>query len=757
MSAMLDAFFRSWPLDFWVVAPLVVSALVYVRGWFRLHRRDDRRWRSAQLITFLLGLLAVFLALASPIESFAPLFLQAHMVQHVLLMMVAPPLIWLGAPFFPFLRGMPMEVRAYWVAPLLRWWLLRRAFQWLTHPVPAWILFTSMTWMWHIPSLYELALGSDGWHYVQHACLFLAAVVFWHPVIRPYPSRPTWSRWLLIPYLLLADVQNTVLAALLTFANVPLYRTYAELPRLGNISALDDQSAAGVIMWVPGSMAYLIPLFWIGVHLLYGRSKPTSVARTRISLPLVEVSPKSPVDVLRVPIVGRFLQWRHARIVLQLVSALIAIAVIYDGLAGPPVGATNLAGVVPWIHWRGMVVFGLLAAGNIFCMGCPFLLPRTIARRWLPARRAWPRPLRNKMPAVLLLVVFFWAYEALALWDSPWWTAWIAIGYFAAPLIIDGIYRGAPFCKYVCPIGQFHFVNSMVSPLEVKVRDEAVCSSCLSKDCIRGRDGIPGCELHLFQPRKVGNLDCTFCLDCVHACPEDNIGIVPGIPAAELWQDRPRSGIGRLGGRPDVAVLALLLVFAAFTNAAGMTAPVFEWQDSVTAAAGWTTLVVATTIFHIGGLVLLPTVLIAAAAMTSNTQLKTTQSVLHNALTYSYCLIPLGFGMWLAHYSFHFLTSFGTLWPAGQRFLADMGYALLGEPDWIAACCIPVSAALLRLEILFLELGMLLSLYSGHRITQSAKYPMRAYVPWGVLIVVLFAVGVWILFQPMEMRGTLKG
>src|SRR5439155_11060916 len=176
----------------------------------------------------------------------------------------------------------------------------------------------------------------------------------------------------------------------------------------------------------------------------------------------------------------------------------LAVLVILDGFRGPQVGAMNLAGVLPWIHWRGLVVVGLLAAGNLFCFACPFLVPRTLARRWLPAGRAWPRWLRGKWLAVVLLVLFLWAYEAFALWDRPWLTVWVAVAYFLAAFLVDGLFRGASFCKYVCPIGQFNFVQSLMSPLEVKVRDAAVCATCRTKDCIRGRDGIPGCELHLY-------------------------------------------------------------------------------------------------------------------------------------------------------------------------------------------------------------------------------------------------------------------
>ena len=370
MNPTLDAFLRSWPFEPWVLASLLLTTGVYLRGWLALHRRDARRWPSSQPVAFGAGLSALFLALASPIEPFTSLLLQVHMLQHVLLMMIAPPLLWLGAPLFPLLLGLPRPIRKYWAAPLFRWHLLRRTLEKVTHPVPAWLLFTAATWFWHLPPIYELALASDGWHYLQHICFLGTALLFWYPVIRPYPSQPSWSPWLLIPYLILADVQNTLLSALLTFSDQPLYSYYALRPRLGNLSPLEDQAAAGVLMWVPGSVVYLVPLFVIGVRLLFGAAE-TSKRRLdprrdtnpgqgavpgRLALPIVG-QPRPPVepaafDVLQVPLLGRFLRWRHARLTFQVPLLLLAGLIVYDGFRGPPIGAMNLAGVLPWIHWR---------------------------------------------------------------------------------------------------------------------------------------------------------------------------------------------------------------------------------------------------------------------------------------------------------------------------------------------------------------------------------------------------------------------
>src|SRR5262245_51822356 len=131
-----DAVFRSWPVDPWLWAGLSLVALVYLRGWGELRRRDPDRWSARQPIAFVAGLVAIFVALGSPLEPFASLLLQAHMAQHLLLMMLAPPLLWLGAPVFPLVRGLPAPLRSL-LAPVFGCSLLHALFRRLTHPVPA--------------------------------------------------------------------------------------------------------------------------------------------------------------------------------------------------------------------------------------------------------------------------------------------------------------------------------------------------------------------------------------------------------------------------------------------------------------------------------------------------------------------------------------------------------------------------------------------------------------------------------------------
>ena len=124
---------------------------------------------------------------------------------------------------------------------------------------------------------------------------------------------------------------------------------------------------------------------------------------------------------------------------------------------------------------------------------------------------------------------------------------------------------------------------------------------------------------------------------------------------------------------------------------------------------------------------------------------------------FAFALVPLGFGMWLTHYLFHFLTSYETVVPVVERFLIDLGVLGLGSPDWVYSCCKPVTTGLLHLEFVFLELGLLVSLYAAYRIslTLTVRRTLAAFLPWAVLMLLLFMAGVWIVLQPMQMRGTM--
>src|SRR5215831_1406668 len=256
---------RLWSLP--PVATLAVElvAVIYLRGWWRLRVARVPFVPTWRAVSFVSGLLTVWIALASPIDAINSLLLTAHMLQHMLLVMVAPPLILLGAPLVPIVNGLPGVAREL-VGRIAKLPAVEHAGRGLTNPVAGLLLIGVVMFAWHTPALYELAIKSDLLHEVEHISFLLAALVFWWPVVLPWPSRAQWPRLAMVPYLLLADLQNTALSAILAFSDRVLYPSYAAPPHIFGVSALDDQVAAGAFMWVAGSIGFVLPAIVIAVQ-----------------------------------------------------------------------------------------------------------------------------------------------------------------------------------------------------------------------------------------------------------------------------------------------------------------------------------------------------------------------------------------------------------------------------------------------------------------------------------------------------------
>ena len=289
LSTIAAAALASWSLSPGLLALLVGAGACYARGFARMHRAQPWRFPLWRLGAFVAGLATLWIALASPLDAFSSLLLQVHMLQHLLLMMVAPPLLLLGAPLSPILRGLPGLVRKDALGPFLASPGLQRAARRLVHPMTGWVALAAATWLWHLPAAYELALRSRAWHETEHACFIGAALLFWWPVIEPWPSRSPWPRFAMIPYLVLADLQNTAFSALFTFSTASSYRSYAAAaPRLLGGSALSDQGGAGALMWVLGGMAFLAPVGFLVRELLAPAARrPAPVARRARPVPFV--------------------------------------------------------------------------------------------------------------------------------------------------------------------------------------------------------------------------------------------------------------------------------------------------------------------------------------------------------------------------------------------------------------------------------------------------------------------------------------
>jgi putative membrane protein len=257
-----------WSVPIGATVCLLITELIYLNGYRKIRQTRPGLFPSWRLYCFTGGLLSLWLALASPLDTLNDRLLFMHMAQHMVLMLVTPPLLLLGNPTVPLLRGLPRSLVRYGLGPLFRSRGLREIARFFTKPAVAWIVMNAAFVGWHLPKPYELALRVESWHDVEHASFLAASLLFWFPVIEPWPSVSHGSRWWLLPYLVTADIVNTVLAAALTFASSLIYPSYGASPRLYGISALKDQAAAGALMWVIGSMFYLVPVVSITMRLL---------------------------------------------------------------------------------------------------------------------------------------------------------------------------------------------------------------------------------------------------------------------------------------------------------------------------------------------------------------------------------------------------------------------------------------------------------------------------------------------------------
>jgi putative membrane protein len=256
-----------WTLPPGLTASVLVVMAVYVRGWRAMRRTRSAYFTAARLVYFLCGMALLWLAIASPMDGFADRLLSAHMVQHFFLMSAVPPLVLLGAPVAPLLRGLPRWIVAHPLGVLLRARWLRRLMHGITGPAFAWIAFNGMFLAWHLPAAYDLALEHEWIHDGEHLCFLLTALLFWNIILHPWPGRPRVNGWIVLLFLLSADIVNTALSAFLAFCGRPIYAFYVNLPNPFGISPLSDQVTAGVLMWVLNSTVFLVPAMLVAMRM----------------------------------------------------------------------------------------------------------------------------------------------------------------------------------------------------------------------------------------------------------------------------------------------------------------------------------------------------------------------------------------------------------------------------------------------------------------------------------------------------------
>lgn len=254
----------TWTADPWTLVPLAAASIWYALGvWRMAGERGLSRAELGRIAAFAGGILVLVIAFQSPVETLADQLFSVHMVQHMLLIIAAAPLLVWSDPSVFFLRALPRSARRR----LGRSWIVRKAartVRQLMHPLLVWTVFCGGFVFWHVPGVYQLALHNNALHIAEHLTFLLTSMAFWSMVLpvrgcRRLDHGPT------LLFVATAAVLTDLPGALMVFAPRPLYPAHAEGTAAWGISLLQDQQLAGLIMWIPGGAVYLAATGWLFV------------------------------------------------------------------------------------------------------------------------------------------------------------------------------------------------------------------------------------------------------------------------------------------------------------------------------------------------------------------------------------------------------------------------------------------------------------------------------------------------------------
>ena len=244
---------------------LFLAAYLYLTGLNRwpIPSHPVRAW---QRVSFFAGLLAIFVALQTPVDPLAEHYFSIHQAQHLVLRMIGPVLILLGAPMTPMLKGLPPWALFGLIRPLVRNLWARRAYLFITNPILTTLLFLGFLYLWQVPTLHGMAVRNDYIHELMHSSMLISGFLFWWLVIDPKPHRSRLHPGLRVLYLGLIIIPNTLLGAGITFNGDFIYDVYTEVERPFELPLLIDQQLGGLLLWVVGDMMSILVAGIVMVH-----------------------------------------------------------------------------------------------------------------------------------------------------------------------------------------------------------------------------------------------------------------------------------------------------------------------------------------------------------------------------------------------------------------------------------------------------------------------------------------------------------
>jgi putative membrane protein len=256
-----------------IVLPLALlfAAYQYLRGWLLLRSNPSSVIPPRRSASFFLGLILIWTASGSPLAAYDHTLLTFHMIKHLLLMTIAPTLILLGEPLRVLWIATPLFVHQP-LRRVLRQPSLRRVARALTNPALCWTVSALTLLAWHVPAIFALSMESESWHVIEQLSFFSAGILFWWPLIHPWPSLTTGPRWWMLLYLFLESLPCDILSGFLVFSDRVAYPMYFSTPRLFGFSVLADQQCAAALMWTCVTLIYLVPAAILCFKLLAPRA-----------------------------------------------------------------------------------------------------------------------------------------------------------------------------------------------------------------------------------------------------------------------------------------------------------------------------------------------------------------------------------------------------------------------------------------------------------------------------------------------------
>lgn len=429
------------------------------------------------------------------------------------------------------------------------------------------------------------------------------------------------------------------------------------------------------------------------------------------------------IDLLTaIPLLRRVLSSRIFQPTLMLLTLFVFMLVILTGLFGTPAGSRNFGIIFVWIVWWGLLIILLVPfMGRFWCSVCPIPAPgewlqrRSIVTRRLPALRTlnkrWARRLKNMwlQNFGFLGVALF----SVIILTRPAVSAWLLLGFILLGVVLSVFYKNRVFCRYVCPVGGFIGLYSMVSPLEVRVRDPQICQTHTTKDCITGNERGYGCPWMVYPGQLNRNIDCGTCMECLRTCPKDNIALNVRPFGTDLQVLKEH--------RLDEAYKAFIMLACALVYSVVLLGPwgwLKNWANMASLphwliyAAGFLTFV----------LVLVPG-LFGLCSTVSWLMMRRSPSLRQVFVDYAYTLVPMGLAAWIA-FSLGFVLVNGSY---ALGVLSDpfgWGWNLFGTADVPWSPAAPQIIGFLQTGVLIA--GLLFSIQTAYRIARQHIHARRA-------------------------------